>query len=265
MLTTTKFKQLHSQIKFLPGMTPQEFAQQILSALQTTKIVQTIGVDQSISLDEFWDTVSENIGECMMLSEDPVTGERIGEKWLEIRYDSSIKNAYRHSKNAQPLHTDGSYVGDSPYISFFYCINQAKIGGATVFVDSDELIALLKEADPSLLEDLCQTTVCFAKDQDFKRRPIIDFDDDGSNLNFNYYCVDPNETEFAKELVERFHQFLQTKVVGENKTYPIKLKPGEAVFFHDDRLIHGRNSFEATKDSERFFWKSALKLKSQAN
>ena len=128
------------------------------------------------------------------------------------------------------------------------------------FVDSDELIALLKSEDPTLLKDLCETTVCFAKDKDFKRRPIIDFDDGGSNLNFNYYCVAPDETDFAQELVERFHQFLQTRVVGENKTYPIKLKPGEAVFFHDDRLIHGRNSFEATQDSERFFWKSALKL-----
>ena len=49
--------------------------------------------------------------------------------------------------------------------------------------------------------------------------------------------------------------------MAANKAYPIKLKPGEAVFFHDDRLIHGRNSFEATRDSERFFWKSALKLK----
>ena len=261
MLTTTKFKQLHSQVKFVPGMSVDDFAQQVLSALQTAKIVQTIGVDSSISLDEFWDRVSDRIGDCMLLSEDPVTGERIGDKWLEIRYDSSIPNAYRHSKNAQPLHTDGSYVGDSPYISFFYCINQAKKGGATVFLDSDELIELLKQKDPTLLKDLYETTVCFAKDKDFKRRPIIDFDEDGSNLNFNYYCVDPQETDFAKKLVERFHQFLQTKVVGEDKTYPIKLKPGEAVFFHDDRLIHGRKAFEATRDSERFFWKSALKLK----
>ena len=264
MLTTTnKFTQLHRQIEFLPGMTVEEFAQQVCSALQTTKIVQTIGVDQSISLNEFWDRVSDRIGDCMLLSEDPRTGERIGEKWMEIRYDSSIKNAYRHSKNAQPLHTDGSYIGDSPYISFFYCINQASVGGATVFLDSDELIAILKQEDPQLLEDLCSTMVCFAKDKDFKRRPIIDFDDDGSNLNFNYYCVAPDENNFAKELVERFHKFLQTKIVGEDKTYPIKLKPGEAVFFHDDRLVHGRNSFEATKDSERFFWKSALKLKPQ--
>lgn len=107
MITTAKFKKLHSQIKFLPGMTPEQFAQQIWSALQTSKVVQTLGVDQNLSRNEFWDRVSENVGDCMLLSEDPVTGERIGEKWLEIRYDSSIQNAYRHSKNAQPLHTDG--------------------------------------------------------------------------------------------------------------------------------------------------------------
>lgn len=261
MFTVAKFKQLHSRIEFIPGMPLERFSQKIWSELQTAKIVQTIGVAQSISLNEFWDRISDNIGDCMLLSEDPVTGKRIGEKWLEIRYDSSIKNAYRHSKNAQPLHTDGSYVGESPYISFFFCINQAQKGGATVFLDSDELISLLRQENPTLLTDLCQTSVCFAKDQDYKRRPIIDFDDYGSNVNFNYYCVDPNETDFAKELVERFHHFLQTRVVAENKTYSIKLQPGEAVFFHDDRLIHGRNAFEATRDSERFFWKSALKLK----
>ena len=261
MITTAKFKKLHSKIEFLPGMTIEQFSHKVWSELQTSKIVQTIGVDRNISLNEFWEQVSERVGDCMLLSEDPITGARIGNKWLEIRYDSSIQNAYRHSKNAQPLHTDGSYVGDSPYISFFFCINQAQKGGATVFLDSDSLIALLKEEDPILLKDLCQTSVRFSKDKDFKQRPIIDFDDYGSNLNFNYYCVDPNETEFAKQLVERFHHFLQTRVVAENKTYPIKLKPGEAVFFHDDRLIHGRNAFEATQDSERFFWKSALKLK----
>lgn len=265
MFTAKKFKKLHSKIEFLPGMTISQFAHQIWSELQTTKIVQTIGVDRNIDLDHFWDLVSDTIGDCLLLSEDPVTGKRIGRKWIEIRYDSKIQNAYRHSKNAQPLHTDGSYVGESPYISFFYCINQAAEGGATVFLDSDELIDLLKQEDPTLLDDLCKTTVCFAKDQDFKCRPVIDFDADGANLNFNYYCVDPNETNFAKELVERFHQFLQTKVVAQDKTYPIKLNPGEAVFFHDDRLIHGRKSFTATKDSDRFFWKSALKLKPQIN
>lgn len=259
--TTNKFTKFHHKVTFEPGMNLHDFAQEVLEGLRTAKIVQTIGVDETISLDEFWDTVSEQIGDCLLLSEDPVTGERLGNKWLEIRYDPTIPNAYRHSKNAQPLHTDGSYVGDSPYISFFYCINQAAKGGATVFYDSEELVAILKTEDPQLYKDLCETSIRFAKDKDFKHRPIIEFDDRGSNLNWNYYCIDPEESDFAKELVERFHTFLQTKVVGKDLTYPIKLNPGEAVFFHDDRLIHGRKSFSATQPSERFFWKSALKLR----
>ena len=262
MLSATKqFTQLHHRVTFEPGMSTEEFASAILSGLNQAKIVQTIGVDRSIGLDEFWDSVSEKVGDCLLLSEDPVTNQRIGNKWLEIRYDPAIPNAYRHSKNAQPLHTDGSYVGDSPYISFFYCINQAAIGGATVFYDSTDLIALLETEDPQLLHDLCHTSIRFAKDKDFKQRPIITFDDRGATLNWNYYCIDPQESPFAKELVERFHSFLQTKVVAEDRTYPIKLNPGEAVFFHDDRLIHGRKAFSATQPGERFFWKSALKLR----
>ena len=262
MLWATKqFTKLHHKVTFQPGMSIEEFSQEILSGLEIAKIVQTIGIDNSISLNEFWDRVSEKVGNCLLLSEDPLTGQRIGNKWLEIRYDPAIPNAYRHSKNAQPLHTDGSYVSDSPYISFFYCINQAAIGGATVFYDAADLITLLKTEDAQLLEDLCNTSIRFAKDHDFKQRPIIAFDDRGATLNWNYYCIDPQESSFAKELVERFHSFLQTKVVGEDRTYPIKLNPGEAVFFHDDRLIHGRKSFSATQPGERFFWKSALKLR----
>ena len=257
----TNFKKLHHKIEFEPGMTVEQFSQAIIDGLNVAKIVQTIGVDKNMSLDDFWDRVSEKVGDCLLLSEDPKTGERLGNKWLEIRYDPNIANAYRHSKNAQPLHTDGSYVSDSPYVSFFYCINQAAKGGATVFLDGEELVALLRAEDPELLTDLRQTSIRFAKDRDFNHRPIIDFDDHGVTLNWNYYCIDPNESEFSKQLVERFHHFLQTKVVAQDKTYPIKLNPGEAVFFHDDRLIHGRNSFEATRHSERFFWKSALKLR----
>ena len=262
MLSAThQFTKFHHKVVFKSGMSLDDFAAEVLEGLRIAKIVQTIGVDKTIDLDQFWDRVSEQIGDCLLLSEDPFTGQRIGKKWGEIRYDPAIPNAYRHSKNAQPLHTDGSYVGDSPYISFFYCINQAAEGGATVFYDSEELITLLKAKDPKLYQDLCNTSIRFAKDKDFKHRPIIEFDDRGPNLNWNYYCIDPEESNFAKELVERFHAFLQTKVVGEDLTYPIKLNPEEAVFFHDNRLIHGRKSFRATQPSERFFWKSALKLR----
>ena len=36
--------------------------------------------------------------------------QRINSIWMEVRFDPKIKNAYRHSSNSQPLHTDGSYI-----------------------------------------------------------------------------------------------------------------------------------------------------------
>ena len=37
----------------------------------------------------------------------------------------------------------------------------------------------------------------------------------------------------------------------------IKLNPGEAVIWKDDQVLHGRHSFSAKKDSERFLWKAS--------
>jgi len=39
---------------------------------------------------------------------------------------------------------------------------------------------------------------------------------------------------------------------------PIKLAPGDAVVWKDERLLHGRNAFQADKMGERFLWKCAV-------
>lgn len=252
---------LHQILEFKPGLPSQQFAEQILEALQTSRIVHAIGVDPQSHLHSFWDDVSDALGECLPMSESLVTGEKTGEKWIDIRYDGSITNAYRHSKSAQPLHTDGSYESNTSDTVFFYCVKQAAKGGETVFLDADDLITMLKHEDESLLDDLCTTPVCFSKANDFKRRPIISFDERGPVLTWNYYCIDASESEFAKDLAERFHAFLQVKVMAANKTLPVKLRAGEAVFFQDERVLHGRNAFDASEKDERFLRKTGLKLK----
>src|SRR5262245_21944335 len=117
------------------SMTNQEFANRIRSALDSSLLVVTTGVEPSPQQKNFWDDVSERIGtKCFSCAEDYRTGRSTGEKWNEIRYDPAIQNAYRYSSNAQPLHTDCSYT---PFandgIMFFFCISQARTGGETVF------------------------------------------------------------------------------------------------------------------------------------
>jgi alpha-ketoglutarate-dependent taurine dioxygenase len=40
--------------------------------------------------------------------------------------------------------------------------------------------------------------------------------------------------------------------------HEVKLRPGDAVVWKDERVLHGRNAFRATEASERFLWKCAV-------
>jgi alpha-ketoglutarate-dependent taurine dioxygenase len=248
-------------IEYSRDMSSAAFAGKIREALLRQHVVVTTGVDAKRDQRSFWDEVSEQIGTGLYeFCEDYRTGARTGERWQEIRFDPTIQNAYRYSKSAQPLHTDGSYFADGPEIVFFYCIQAARAGGATTFIDGPDLVAQLRSEDPALLDALLTTPVLFSKGGDSKRRPIISEDVRGLVFTWNYYCVDPSEPTTVKELAERFHGYLQRHVVGAQRTGGVYLKPGEAVFFHDERLLHGRDAFEAETEGDRFLLKCAFNL-----
>jgi alpha-ketoglutarate-dependent taurine dioxygenase len=250
----------HGVVEYREGMPVADFAAQIRHSLLEHKVLVTSGVDPTREQRPFWDTVSEAVGDVVALDE-RVTGEKTGERWLEIRYDPSVVNAYRYSRNAQPLHTDGSYLSNAPDVMFFYCIRQAAAGGATTFIDSSVLLDLVGREDPGLFRALRETPVRFTKAGDEKTRPILGEDAAGTQITWNYYCVDPGEPPEIKDLAERFHAFLERRVVGEERTTPITLRPGEAVFFQDERLLHGRNAFRAEEKDDRFMWKTGFKFR----
>src|SRR3546814_11115164 len=76
--------------------------------------------------------------------EDEILGsrdqQRTGEIWMEVRYDPQHPDAYRHSANAQPLHTDGSYIPSFPNATLMACVANAGAGGETTFIDADDLV-----------------------------------------------------------------------------------------------------------------------------
>lgn len=249
----------HGTLEYREGVSTEEFAAALRDKLLNHKVLVVSNVDPTKEQRPFWDAVSERAGEVVALAEVP-SGEKTGEKWMEIRYDPDIKNAYRHANIAQPMHTDGSYLSNAPDVVFFYCLRQASSGGETTFLDSVELVDVLRQRDPGLLSELRETPIVFSKAGDRKVRPAIGEDAQGLVMTWNYHCVDPDETPAVKALVERYHAFLNRYVVGERRTMPVRLQPGQAVFFHDERVIHGRNAFEATQRNDRFFWKTGFKF-----
>ena len=246
-------------MKFLEEINySQGVASKIRDRLQTTKVVLLTGY-RGDNIFEFYDNLSNEIGQCAAMDEDLKTGQKTGAKWIEIKYDPEFPNSYRHSSTRQPLHTDGSYESRAPEVSFFFCLRAAAIGGATTFVDSDELLRALKLHSETLYKSCWEIPVTFSKGKDSKTKPIITKDAKGMILTWNFFRVLENSPEITN-LKREFHQFLEEKVVQGGLCFPCQLAPGHAVFFNDERLLHGRNSFVAKSPGERHLLKGGLNL-----
>jgi alpha-ketoglutarate-dependent taurine dioxygenase len=189
-------------------------APDLRAALASAKVVHLRGLADWLPASEwpaYYEALTEATGQCLHLDEDFAQGSaRTGHKWIEVRYDADIPDdaAYRFSKNAQPLHTDESYLSDPAEVMFMHCLVQAPAGGETTFVDADALWQALQERRPDLAARLLGQRVRFAKAGDFRHLPIIAQTPAGLRLNWNYHCVDPAESPENHALAAEFRQFL---------------------------------------------------------
>lgn len=240
-----------------------ELGTAVSNALLQKRLVHVVGVEGSESgLRATYDEISECIGECVELAEDYATGKKTQQRWMEIRYDAKIPDvaAYRHSKNAQPWHTDESYMIDPADVMVMYCVVRAKKGGATNFISVEDIVALLEARDPDLLHALRSTPMTYAKDVNARTRPVLHTVDGVETINFNYYCLDSEAPDAHKALNKRFFEFVNSTLRDSDGVVSLRLAPGEAVFWWDLRLLHGRDSFDAVESNDRFFWKSGIKI-----
>jgi hypothetical protein len=104
------------------------------------------------------------------MDEDIETGNKNGNFWIDIKYDTKHPNLYLHSNTRQPLHTDGSYEAYPPELSFFFCKVKAKFGGATTFLDLQILEQCMEMECPSLLRRIKSESFLFSKGNDFKKQ-----------------------------------------------------------------------------------------------
>jgi alpha-ketoglutarate-dependent taurine dioxygenase len=220
------------------------FAGELKRDLIDYKVVVLKGIDPTIDLDAFYTDLTDKLGEIVDADEDNTTGNRQKARWTDIRYDKEQENTFRHSATQQPLHTDTAYTSYDNDVNFFFCRVQAEVGGATTFIDGEALWALLEKYRPELLEKLLNNTVIFDKGvTERKEKPIISKDDKGVVLNWNYFRVSDDNSDEVKQMCEDFHEFLERKVVDAGILTGATLSPGEAVFFQDTRILHGRNAF----------------------
>ncbi len=214
-------------------------------------------------IGQFYQSMAKQLGEIQMSGEDVTLGDRnvqrSGQLWSQVCYDPQFPNAYRHSLNAQPLHTDGSYV-ENYDCTFMYCIRNSTVGGETIFIDSQAIIDDLSTADPELLSQLTSEMMVHSRSGQTRKQKVLTALNDSWFVNWNYYCVSTDLNEQQKQLVSRFQHYLLNSPGIKANTIAVKLAPGDAVLFKDDQLLHGRNAFEATEVAQRHLYKCGLQV-----
>ncbi len=220
---------------------------QFAKVLRENRIVKHLALPEGIDSKKYYRYLSENSGNFVKRDENYLNGDQgmNQEDWMDIRFDSvRQKESFRYSATRQPIHTDGAYLSYEFDISFFFCMLPAQFGGATTFIDGPILVDLLRRFEPSLLTDLEQQLVIFDKgEQQIKKQFVIRYDKFGPLLNWNSFRISDKNSNEVLVMCLRFADFCEKKIFETGLLTPIQLKTSEAVFFHDARVLHGRNAF----------------------
>ena len=259
-------------LDFSADTAPETVAAKVLEAHPASKVIHIRGPKPEGDLRDYYWRFFESVGKPMALAEDATLGDRdqqrTGSYWMEVRYDPAVPDAYRHSANAQPLHTDGAYTSpDSVQVErsdravgygFLGCVAMPANGGATTFIDAEDVVAVMRDEVPDLLARLSATQMPHARSGDRKVAKAIDLGGEQPLVNWNYYCVDPDAGDEVHALREEYFQFLENSPGIAAHTGRVKLQPGDAVIWKDDYVLHGRDSFDPEGTSTRFLWKTSF-------
>lgn len=223
------------------------YTKEFVEKIRQTKVLHYTGVPITYNFKEFYTQLAKAAGDFVKRDENYKTGEQTEaqDDWLDITFVEDKKTeTFRHSDTRQPLHTDGAYTSYHFDISFFYCTQYAEIGGATTFIDGEHLVDIMRKYEPQMLKDLEQNDVIFDKgESQYKKSKVIRYDEKGVLLNWNHFRISNQNSAEIIKLCDDFQWFLENKIVGGGLLTPIYLKTGEAAFFHDERILHGRNAF----------------------
>ncbi len=239
--------------------TKEDTIDQVKNSLQRYKVTLLQNIPDTLDKRSYFEKLADSIGNYYDVSEDLGSGEIQNGRWVDITFDPQFPNRYRSSKTRFHLHTDASYYPIQNNMQYFYCEAMAAVGGATTFIDTRTLVELLLlDERNELLERLQNVDVCFSKFERKKTRPILIKEGDDWRINYNYNRIDADNTEEAKKIALDFFEFLENRVQEAGVVTAVKLQPGEAVFFNDEKILHGRNAFFAHNTGERRLVKGTI-------
>ena len=246
------------------GLDEAAAADLVRSQMPSAKVLRIKGVAAGADPLPFWRRIGETVGVSADLIEDSVTGElgSAGGQWMDVRYEPDRADSYRHHNVGQPLHSDGAYIpaDRAADLALFFLERQAEAGGESLFVDAETVAAYARDRAPELYAALIALPVRFGKAGGEQRvERVLSQKEDVLKINWNYFRVLPDQGAAVAALREGFMGLLE-RLVEDGVAQSFRLEAGEAVFFRDDEVLHGRRAYAAKAAGDRLLWKTYFYL-----
>lgn len=232
-----------------PGAPAASVGDEIAAALSVAKIVhvrRSQGADRTTH-GSFYENAARSVADVLEPGRGASWGSHPREQWIEVKADPS--RADRDRK--RPLHTDEAAVGDSAQIMVMYCERAATRGAGNVFLDGEDLVAHLERTDADLLARLREQPITFSRKGDSKDSVVIGSRNALPSLTWDEGAVEDDDASPAGEVAARFREVLESPSVAEH-VHPIELEEGDAMFWWDDLVLHGRAPAEAGGEHRHF-------------
>lgn len=177
------------------------------------------------------------------------------QKWGEISYQPDKAIAYAFSKTHQPLHTDNAFLKNGPSLNFNIMVKQACRGGSTTIYPVRWIIRALESREPALLEKLLTYEISVQKGDDEPPNVTrVLTRNNGGEASWNYYRTTKDRPEVA-EMADAFFSFLN-HCEKQGLTETVHLNTGDCLAWNDNKILHGRTAFDATKPFDRILRQS---------
>ena len=186
------------------------------------------------------------------------------EKLVKVQYEEkSMQHGgrYHQSKEGGSFHTDSPHWEQVPDFVGMHCINPAKKGGESKFVSVYSVHNKMLKKHKHFLEMLYEQFYFDKRRGEYEPgkpltsvKPIFAYN--GNQLKCRYirdYLNDGHKIQnipLSKEQNEALDIF--DKIIhDENLAITYVLQQNDMVFFNNDRVMHGRTSFEDFEDIEK--------------
>jgi trimethyllysine dioxygenase len=155
-----------------------------------------------------------------------------------------------YSNDALALHTDCAYLANPPGLQIFTCVQQAAVGGESMYLDGFAAASMLRKRHPESYRFFTRTVLRYAcHDEGYsllaegpvfsERRGRLD------QVRFNDYdrCALSYLSAGTQDSFYVHHRRWIETLRGEGLAVVHPMKEGETVILDNHRVLHGRMSF----------------------